>query len=200
MILKYKLMIFFRSLAVSLGVFALLGEIGYYYVFPQQKEARVKEEKVPYFQTPQNAGILFDFSGDTAFVYLNFDSECVNVLIDDSENYPNYGYSQDFKIEGDYELLGGIVDCVGGIDLDLNGEPLTYTGVQIAEFLSNNITTSEFKAELVRAIFVSISQRDFLREDMLYIIENSNTNLTVPDCYYWQENIKKISKTVRVIN
>ena len=31
-------------------------------------------------------------------------------------------------------------------------------------------------------------------------IENSETNLTIPDCYYWSDNIQKLCKNLRVIN
>ena len=193
-------MLFFRSLAVSLGVFALLGEIGYYYFLPTQKPAQVKQEKIPYSHRVENAGIMFNFSESKTFVYLNFEAGCVNLLLDETQNPENYGYSVDYTVEGDYALLGGIVDCVDGIDLERDSEILTFTGVQIAEMLETTVCTTELRKELASAIFYSISERDFLREDFLYIIENSTTNLTVPDCYYWQGSVKDLCKNVRIID
>lgn len=198
--LKYKWMIFFKSLAVSLGCCAIIAEIGYYYLFPSDKAVQTKEEKVPYSYLPENAGLMFDFSGKKTYIYLDFDKNSVSVIFTDTDEDTIYGFPVDYTVEADYNLLGGIVDAVGGIDLAINNEPLTYTGVQIVQVLSTTPVADDLRSEIVSEILYKISQNGFLREDFLYIIENSNTNLTVPDCYYWQDSLKSLCKTVRIIN
>lgn len=198
--MKCKLMIFFKSLAVSLGCLLLIAEIGYYNLIPTQKAVENKQEKIPYSFVPENAGIVFEFYDKSTLIYLDFESNCVCVLFGDKEKFEFYGYSSDYTVEGDYSLLGGIIDAAGGINLNLNGEILAYTGIQIQQILSVTHVTDDLRCEITKQILYSISQNGFSREDFLYVIEKGKTNLTIPDCYYWQDSIKNLCKTVRIIN
>ena len=101
-------------------------------------------------------------------------------------------------MSGDYTLVAGIVDAVGGIELEYGDEELFYTGVQVENILTSKIIDTDTRAEIIEKILSKIAKNGFFREDFLYLTENSETNLTVPDCYYWQDFISDVCKTVRI--
>ena len=59
---------------------------------------------------------------------------------------------------------------------------------------------SKCKLLSIKQIFSKIAQNGFSKKDFLYVIENSETNLTVPDCYYWSDSIEAVCKTVVIVN
>ena len=174
---------------------------GYFYLSSKMKTPVKSEVKdIPYSYSPESAGILFDISGSKTLIYLDFEGSCVSaVFADDKDSEEIYGYPVDYTVSSDYSLLGGIIDILGGLELNINDENLTYTGVQVTDILTTTPHTGELRKEIIEKIFSSIADKGFSRNDFLYIIENSNTDLTVPDCYFWQDSMSEISKTVRII-
>jgi len=158
---------------------------------------------VPYSSVPENTGVLFDIAGSAALFYLDFEGETVSIIYGDNAlEYDTeiYGYPIDYTVNADYSLITHIVDSIGGIDLLISGEQLTLTGVQVTELLTTTTESQELSRNITEKIIERISQNGFLRQDLLYIIENSETNLTVPDCYYWSDNLQRLCKNSRVIN
>lgn len=168
---------------------------------PQQAE--IKDYTVPYSTPPQDKCVVCAFpSGSALLISLNFTEDCIYLAnLDDydfaADSY--YGYNVDFTVNLDYEAIAGIIDRIGGINLEASGEILRYTGVQITEILSVN-DEEELKTEIITAIFETISKNGFSNSDFVYIIENSNTDLTVPDCFYWSESFSDMCRRVWFIN
>ena len=201
--MKHKYKLFLKTVAISAACCILFIAIGYFYLDSKiNKPVKNEVKDVPYSYTPQNKGLLFDFSGSKTLIYLNFEEKSVAVIMSDfsSEQETVYGYPIDYTIFSDYNLLGGIIDTVGGIELDTGDEDLVYTGVQVVDFLTTTPESYKLRREIIEKILYKISQNGFLRQDFLYIIENSNTNLTVPDCYFWQDSISELCKTVRILD
>lgn len=177
---------------------------GYFYL-NRQSTQKVQNEvsSVPYYSyTPENCGLLISIGTDKLLVYMDFEDTVITVISADEidrEAQEIYGYSIDYKLECQYDVVERIVDVAGGIELELEGELLNCTGVQVVEILSNN-ADENFKNEVTRKIIENLSENDFKKEDILYIIEHSRTNLTVPDCYFWDEYIKDLCKNARFIN
>jgi len=92
------------------------------------------------------------------------------------------------------------VDILGGIEMSDGEEVLRYTGVQISDMLSRNADSDAISREIILKLVEKIEKTGFQNEDFLYIIENSNTDLTVPDCYYWPEYISAICGNVQIVN
>lgn len=166
--------------------------------------AEKKAESVPYYShIPESKGIMFDICDRRTLVYLDFETTALCV-IPDAEDVPLggnlYGYSVDYRVKGDYDLLGGIIDIAGGIELETEEEILRFTGIQIANKLSRESYNKEQSKEIINGIFKNLSQIGFQNSDFLYIIENSETNLTIPDCYYWSEYIKKLCSNLQIID
>lgn len=166
-------------------------------------QADAPDYTIPYKRTPDDKGIAFIFP-DNSFiiVYLNFNDSSINILnvsCFDEKTTQYSGYTTDFKVYTDYELIEGIVDRVGGINLEIDGQTMRYTGNQITEFFSIPYT-KEFKNEVISQIFNQISKNGLSKDDFSYIIENSDTDLTIPDCFDWFEYIKDMSSRVSFVN
>ena len=127
----------------------------------------------------------------------------MNILFDTEQTAVGdtlYGYSVDYLIEGDYDLLSGIIDIAGGIEMENGEEVLRFTGVQVTDILSRTTDREELRRKIISKIIEKIRETGFQKADFLYIIENSNTNLTVPDCYYWSDYITDLCTNARIIN
>ena len=177
---------------------------GYLYLSHELKPAEIGEESVPYYNsTPENAGVMFDICSDRVLFYMDFEKNNMRVIFDPkitSIGANLYGYSVDYTISGNYDLLGYIIDVMGGIELESEEEILRYTGVQIADMLSKTADTNELSRKIISKLLEKIGEKGFGKENFLYIIENSETNLTVPDCYYWSDYMKSICRNATVIN
>ena len=110
-----------------------------------------------------------------------------------------FGYIIDFIVEIDYQFIGGIVDRVGGVNIDVNGEILRYTGVQVINLISEN-SDKNIKTQLITQIFKQVSKNNFSKSDFIYIIQNTKSNLTVVDCIYWLDYIDEICNKINFVN
>ena len=197
--IKKAFVVVFSAAIFFFGAYAYLD----YNLNGKTAKADQKDYTVPYKNLPDNKGIAFllpDSSGVIA--YLDFENSCINVI--NVENYDStndlyYGYTVDFTVETDYQLIGGIVDRVGGVNVEVNGETLRYTGVQIIDLISVN-PDEDMKAQVITQIFRQISENNFSKDDFIYIIENSKSNLTVVDCIYWLDYIDEMRSNINFVN
>lgn len=161
-----------------------------------------KDYTVPYEKMPENSGVAFVLPNNSAvLVYLDFENVCMQILNIEKFGIQTeyYGYTADYTVELSYELIGGIIDRVGGINLEIDGEILRYTGVQVIDLISSG-KASMIKQQLITQIFEQISKNKFSREDFVYIIEKSKSDLSIIDCIYWLEYIDDISGRVNFVN
>lgn len=198
-IVKVAFVVFFCITVFFLSAYAYLN-----YSFGQQSaKADKKDYTVPYERLPENCGIVFFLPDDSAFMtYLDFENLCVKILnLDDydSENNLYYGYSANYTVEINYELIGGIIDRVGGINLEIGGETLRYTGVQTVDLISES-TDKSIKFLIIEQIFTQISKNNFSKDDFVYIIENSKSDLSLVDCIYWLEYFPEMSEEIIFVN
>lgn len=198
-ILKNALIIFFCGAIFFGAAYAYLD----YHVNNDTANVDQKDYTVPYNPTPENCGIAFVFPNNSAaLVYLDFNN--VNIRLLDIESFdPSrpeyYGYTSDYTVYTSYELIEGIIDRVGGIDINHNGETMRYTGVQVIDLIAYGYT-ADIKQQILLQIFKKISQNSFSKDDFVYIIENSESNLSFLDCIYWLDYIKEMSGRINIIN
>lgn len=200
--LKYNIRVFIKS--VFFTTFALLFFIGFGYSFltSEISLAEVKEEEIPYYSyTPQNVNILFSVLDYKTLLCFDFEKENIRIYNIDYENesYEFYGNETDFFVDCNLKALSYIVDGIGGVELSLTEETLNYTGTQIKEILEYN-TDIKINHMILKDIIYKISLNGLLKEDFLLIIENCDTNLTVPDCYDWEKYIAKLCKNAVFVN
>ncbi len=192
--------VFFKSLIISLMFCAILVGIGYYFINKNLKPVQTAEEKVPYTQeSPQNAGVMLEIDNEKTFFYLDFDKQELYVSLTPSEEKEGkiYGYDVDFRIDTDYTVLRDIVDYVGGIELKTNDLTFRYTGVQIVELYNKNL---EQKREIIKQVCKRIANSKVALDFFSKIIENSNTDLSIPDCYFWEREFDILCRNLKIID
>lgn len=182
---------------------ALFVSGGYFYLRKSFAPAEKNVSSVPYtFPVPENKGIMFEICGDLTFIYLDFENEKLSVIFPPGEEYGSeiYGYPIDFSVKSDYSLIGAIVDYAGGIELSDGGTTLRYTGVQIADLLSRTVDAEEEKRKIFPALFKKIAEEGIDSEVFQYVVENSETDITIPDCYNWHLYIEGLCANGAIIN
>ncbi len=174
----------------------------------QENSTQTEKNQVsePYFPPPpENTPIVFLWEeGGGEIVYLNFEKNeiLITILPDDcDENSPLvYGYRDFEAVRATYLLLSGLVDRLGGVEIEENGEILRLTGAQIAPFLGTTSEDFTLKRKVISAIFRKIAILGFSNNDFMFIINNSNTSLSFPDCYGFEERIAEMAKNTVIIN
>lgn len=200
--LKKNTKIFFKSVIISFACCGLFVVVGYFYLQNNFKQTEIKSESVPYSQElDQNVGILCRIDEEPTFFYLDFERELVVVSLtpDLSNEKEIFGYPVDYKIESSLNLAREVVDYLGGLELELGGEELRYTGFQIIDILSTE-NNSDLKRQVVCEVLSKISQNGVGTDFFVSVIENSKTNLSVSDCFNWKNSIKKLCLRPQLID
>ena len=197
---KYKrLLLVFAVFAVSFSLF--LG-LGYVSLNEDFSKASTEKEKVPYTQEkPQNAGILFNINGEETFFFLNFEECNITVALNPEEPINNeiFGYSLDYKITANSDLLSEITDYLNGLEFTILGEDYRYTGQQIKALIESD-NTKRLRYKIIDAIFNRIVSNGVATDFFGLIIKKSETNLNLVDCYFWSEYLTELSKNLRYID
>lgn len=180
-------LIFFGSVVFSAGYLYLDNKLG-------GISASESKEDVPYYENlPQDTTVMFNICEDNILVNLCFSDKTIKlVLAEDSVGNQDtvYGYNIDYYLNCDYKTVGYLTDIAGGIELE--GE--RYTGVQITDMLEYSVVTKDTKKQITEEIIMGIAENGFTKEDMLYIIENADTNLKFASAYTWMDYIGELCK------
>ncbi len=170
-----------------------------------ESEVTAPNSSIPYEKSKcENTCLLLTFpDGSATSLYLDFNSPSVSAAV-----YEEYtpqresvlGFAPDFTLGFSSEALCGIIDRIGGIELTLNGSEQRYTGIQIDELAATAKITPELYREILKTVFKKFSAVGITSEDLVYLIENTSTNLTVPDCYYWQESLPQLFANTFIVN
>ena len=175
---------------------------GYVYLDGRLNQITTGEttENIPYYESiPEDTAIVFNICGDSILINLGFSEKRINIIFlgQGEENSSEiFGYDIDYRIYSDYDLVGYLVDAVGGIEL----EDMRYTGVQITEMLEYSNVRYETKRILTDKIITGIANKGFTKEDMLYITENADTNLKFASAYLWIDYIAEICRFPQFAN
>lgn len=183
---------------VTLCCLIMIGSSYLYLEFSlNSAEADGTDSSIPYAAPlPDSAGLLVTLpEGSEYLVYLNFSEDYISIANTDNINKDEY--DNFYKIEAEYRFFANMIDRLGGIELYDSGETLRYTGTQILEKIRESSNNKEFVKEVIRKFFYNVTQVGITKEDFVYLIENTKTDLTVPDCYYWPPYIGKIAKNIR---
>ena len=168
-------------------------------------DADESQSNIPYAEPlPDSTGLLFVMPDNRGYLmFLDFKEEAIRIIrldevIEEKEEY--YGYPISFTFYIERRFFSNMIDRIGGIELYDNGETLRYTGIQILDKIQESEDNPELIKEVLRKYLYEISQIGFAKEDFIYIIDNCETDLTVPACYYWPPYIAQISQNVRFVN
>lgn len=189
----------FKKFGIMCLAIMLLVAVGYAYLNYNIKPVEIDSENEPYGTETENCGLILDINNEKTFFYLNFKEEKIEILLNVPQNYKNdiHGYSADYTVTSENTLVSELIDRIGGIDLNLEAEEFCYTGVQILDLLKENKIS---KREVVLAVFSKIGQVGLESRDFIFIIENCETNIKIPDCYYWPKYIKSMCQNIKIID
>lgn len=195
------LVCFFLCSALFIG-----GSYAYLTNKTEKKTSKANEEKEgePYADnTPKNCGIILSMPDNSGILfYLDFLRLDITVCsVDDVESADKEynGYPIDYHIYADYNLISGLIDRIGGIKFEQNGEMLRLTGVQAVSLLGNTTERVE-KYKILKAVFETISESGLDKSDFVYIIQNcDSTELSLADCFYWSNYIKEMGANISII-
>lgn len=197
--------VFKKALIVFLSGAIFFGAAYAYLQYNFNKAAAKAEQKdftVPYERLPENCGIAFVLpTGSALLAYLDFEDSSIK-LLDLAEfqvQTEYFGYTADYTVQVSYELIGGIIDRIGGISIGHGGEALRYTGVQVVDLIADG-SAQDIKKQIILQIFNGISKNNFSKDDFVYIIENSKSNLSIIDCIYWLDYIEDMCNRISFVN
>ncbi len=179
----------------------------YAYLWSSLKDTRqpadTKDYNVPYNSVPDNCGILINAPLNQKWlIYLDFtDTVCTVISCNDIKRdaKTHLGYTVDYSITLDYDIISGIIDRIGGIEIETDGELLRYTGIQVVDLIYTN-EENDIDRDIISAIFSAISKNGFSKSDFVYIIDSGNTDLTVPICFDWPSYMKSMCRNFSFAN
>ena len=180
---------------------AVFTGISYLMLYTPSSQSSAKDDFVPYVESDDTPkGILFGFdNGGSVFLYFDAKNPSTMVLLLPNGATPNdvdaYGYTVFRTVKTDYAMLEGFIERVGGIEIDNT----RYTGVQISDMLRHD-AQKPIRRQVISAIFKKLAANGLSSENLVYIIENSRTDLSFPDGYSLLTDIEKLSKNIHFIN
>ncbi len=197
MILKKKSKRILKTIFLSLLFGIIFFISGFLYLNGRLEKISVSDnaELVPYYSVPDDATVLLNICEDSVLVDLKFGEEKVNIVFLENNEY-DYGYTIDYTVNCDYNFVGYLVDITGGIEI--NG--FRQTGVQVTQMLEFTDVKNSEKRSIAKAVVNGIADSGFTKENLLYIIENSENNLKFNECYFWTNHISKLCKFPCYIN
>lgn len=158
-----------------------------------KKAADRKAEDVPYFNPPENCGVLLGLPSERSVLFfLDFEKEIlyiidVNTHFSESEAY--VGYPVDFKCKADYYTLSLFLDRIGGVDFETEEGFCRLNGIQICDMIKTE-NSDEMRFNLVCAFCERVSQTGLTADDFVFLTDNCDTDLTMPVCLYWCDYMK----------
>ena len=201
----------FKSFLIFTGVMLLCCAvmIGSSYLYLEislkSSDADTAKSNIPYSAPlPDSSGLLLRLPDNSGYmIFLDFSSDSLTMAKIDEvkpEKQEYYGYPVSFTIDADYRALAGIIDRIGGIELHDNGKMLRYTGSQVIDKIHSTTQNSGLIKEVIEGFFQQLCTNGFSKEDFVYIIENTSTDITVPDIYYWPPYIADICENLQFVN
>ncbi len=200
---KQTVLSVFLAVVCSAVIFA-----AFILIFLKEPASSVKgnTESVPYgnYYDSESCGFLVRFrDGNSVFLNFDFEDSKTSVLLlpngTDSDAVSTYGYTVYKTIDTDYTFLARFTDRLGGIELSENGKSYKYTGVQVKEKLSSSIDKA-LRRQIIKQFLGCFNSQGLTKEDLVFIIENTETELNFPDAYNLAPAISDVSKTINFIN
>ena len=199
---KHKTAIYFCVAVIICS--ACFSAMIHFTVNKKQTQADSNVQSVPYYeeQPPDNAGLLFRFK-DNGSVFLNFDfyEAKVSIIFFDGkitkQTVLDYGYTLTAAFDTDYIFLSEFIDRFGGLELQSGGQMLRYTGVQVVELLEKGEIS---KKAAMSAILGKIAQNGFSKNDLTFIIKNTQTELSFPEGYPLIAPLPNTCRTLNFVN
>ncbi len=194
--------LFLKTFVISAWCCAVFVGVGFFYLENSFTGADTTTESVPYKQeVTESIGILFKIESEETFINLDFYNGKIVASINPEKSFENqiYGYSNDFSVQSNDQLLVDIIDYLNGLELEIDGEMLRYTGIQTIDLIHSN-KIEDYERKIITAICNKISKLGVGTDFFANIIKNSTTNLKLTDCYFWSDEMQSLAKNLHFID
>ena len=186
--------IFLKTFVISGWCLALFIGLGYYYIKSQDVKVENKNESVPYYtQIPENKSVIIKMGTRSAHFFMDFEAMQMTISLNPED------YTADFSIEADYSVLADICDYFDGINLMRDAETLRYTGEQVVELVSVD-NSDKMRLDIISGILNKMSEQGVGADFLNMIITKSQTDMKMPDCYFWVEFMADLSANVKFLS
>lgn len=174
-----------------IGILLLPAEIA-----PPKQSVHENIEGVGYTKHPPSRGLLFlGEDGSGIFVFLDFSSISTYLYVfpeKAEENTALLPYLTDgiFNVKSDF--LARLSDRLGGIEMtDETGEKSLFFSSSIISFCEQKLGYDEI-LQLCLSFFEKISKTGLSSEDFMFIIEETESDISFSVCYDWIPHIKEM--------
>ncbi len=200
--LKRNTKLFFKTVIISAWCCTVFVGMGYYYLNKSFTQTENKTENIPYSQeVNENVGVLFKIGNQEAFFNLDFFNKRIIVSLTPEKPTDSkiYGYPHDFTVQGESEVLINIIDYLNGLELTTDNEKYRYTGSQVVDLIYTQ-KLKDYEREIIKAICERISKQGVGTDFFADIINNSVTDLKLPDCYFWADEMSTLANNLHFID
>ena len=174
-----------------LGILLIPAEIA-----PPKQSVHENIEGIGYTKYPPSRGLLFlGEDGSGIFIFLDFSSISTYLYVfpeKAEENTALLPYVTDgvFNVKSDF--LARFCDRLGGIEMtDETGEKSLYFSSSIMAFCEEDLTYNKI-LQLCLSFFEKISKTGLSSEDFMFIIEETQSDISFSVCYDWIPHIKEM--------
>lgn len=188
--------LFFKRAVIILMCMTVFAGSAYLYLRYDQlnRQTDLEQSLVPYSSVPESAAILLNLPHGRFWLHLDFESLTLTVKNQIPDEFTDDEY---FTVSADERLTAGMIDRVGGIELLTDGELLRFTGHQVTELLNSSVDPTELRNAAIKEYLKKAGEVGISRQDLVFMIENSETDLTVPDCFYWPEYTAELCRNCK---
>lgn len=174
-----------------IGILLLPAEIA-----PPEQSVHENIDGVGYTKHPSSKGLLF-LSEDGSGIYLFLDFSSISTYLyifpeNAGEKAALLPYVTDgvFNIKSDF--LPRFCDRLGGIEMsDETGEKNLWFSASLMSFCEKRLSYDEM-LQLCFSFFNKISKTGLSSEDIMFIIEETDSNISYSVCYDWIPYIKEM--------
>lgn len=153
-----------------------------------------KTQKIPYHNEIEPVGIIISFYDEEIFLGLDFNENKALFIFDDVVfKALKKGFKIDYSYSFSQEKLENLVDFLGGIEVDINGENLNLTGNQIIDWLSEDLSDEKLKY-LAENISKKIAKQGMSNTALEKLFENNTGTLSLKSCYLFLNNLSEVFK------
>lgn len=165
-------------------------------IAPPKQSVHENIEGIGYTKYPSSRGLLFlGEDGSGVFIFLDFSSISTYLYVfpeNAEENTELLPYVTDavFNIKSDF--LPRLSDRLGGIEMtDETGEKSICFSSSLMVFCEEKLNYDKL-LQLCISFFEKISKIGLSSEDIMFIIEETDSNISFSVCYDWIPHIKEM--------
>ena len=168
---------------------------------PEPEPADDFASGVEYYSGIDNCALLLIFEdGAGALLYLDFGKRQLDIKIynDNPEGQARVSrYGLDKTVFADREFLAAFCDRLGGIEFLEGGTKRNYLSASLRQKLGEK-ADFETRKMIITAFFEKIAKIGLSTDDVKFIIEETENNLSYIDCYDWVDHIASMADNMSI--